>query len=211
MTGTRTVRPTYRTLIAIPTRVDGPRVTLRPLAPADAPAFLAAVAESRAALVSWVRGVSRLKDLDDVSDYVARMTADWIERSRLCFAVRDGQDQGLLGEVTLQRIDWDAGSAEVGFWLRSSATGHGYMTEAVGLLVDLFLGRLGGQRIVLRADARNDASIAIAERLAFTREGMLRRTVRGPDDALRDVVIYARLRDDNRSISGSDSAPSRRP
>ncbi|HEV2527092.1 MAG TPA: GNAT family N-acetyltransferase [Thermomicrobiales bacterium] len=187
----------YRTLIDVPTRLDGQRVTLRSLGPADAPELLAAIAESRAEFAPWIRGVSRIMDIDDATDYCARMAADWIERSRLCFAVRARHDGRLLGEVTLHRIDWNIGSAEVGFWLRTTATGGGYMTEAMGLVTHLIFDLLGGQRIVLRADSGNRGSIAIAERLGFCHEATHRRAARGSDDTLRDVVVYAKVRENH--------------
>ena len=37
----------------------------------------------------------------------------------------------LVGIAGLQDIDWDVPKFEIGYWCRTSFTGHGYTTEAV--------------------------------------------------------------------------------
>ena len=50
---------------------------------------------------------------------------------------------------------------------------------------------LGARRVELRIDARNHPSIAVAERLGFELEGILRRDVRDHHGVLRDTRVYA--------------------
>lgn len=60
-----------------------------------------------------------------------------------------------------------ADRVEIGYWLRSDATGQGYATEAVQSLL-MAVERLPGVRSVeIHCDARNRASAAVPHRLGF--------------------------------------------
>ena len=87
-------------------------------------------------------------------------------------------------------------SFEIGYWLRQSAEGHGYMSEAVRLITTYLFDNLGAQRVMIRCDARNARSKAVAERLGFPFEGGTRHDEIGTDGTVRDSLIYAMIPDD---------------
>ena len=62
---------------------------------------------------------------------------------------------------------------EIHYWLASDRTGRGYVTEAAQALLVWAPEALGTKRIVLHAGMENRRSLAIAERLGFTRDGEL--------------------------------------
>lgn len=97
-----------------------------------------------------------------------------------------------LGPVGLHRVEWSHRTAEVGYWTAAAARGRGLTTEAVGLMCAWALGPLGLQRIELRADVENAASQRVAEKLGFTREGVLRGAQDGPQGR-RSLVLYGLL------------------
>jgi RimJ/RimL family protein N-acetyltransferase len=70
--------------------------------------------------------------------------------------------------------------------------GHGYATEATGLVLRLGFEELGLHRIVGRLDARNVASAGVLERLGMRREAHLRENefVKGE---WVDELVYAML------------------
>jgi RimJ/RimL family protein N-acetyltransferase len=85
-------------------------------------------------------------------------------RRRLVFGVWHGDE--FLGETGLYEIDWHAGVAEVGYWLRESARGQGYATEAAQTLLR-YAASLGLRTFEAHIALDNVASRRIAERLGF--------------------------------------------
>ncbi len=85
------------------------------------------------------------------------------------------------------------GQAEVGYVLTPAHYGHGYATEAVGVLLRLGFEDLGLHRIAARCDARNTASARVMERAGLRREAHLVQSefVKG---GWTDELIYAILR-----------------
>jgi hypothetical protein len=56
------------------------------------------------------------------------------------------RERRFLGEVGLHDVDWSGGVCSVGYWLRSSARGQGFTSEALGLLQSHASSALGLQR-----------------------------------------------------------------
>jgi RimJ/RimL family protein N-acetyltransferase len=80
----------------------------------------------------------------------------------------------LLGELSLfprsaeGRVEAAAADRlEIGYWLRSDATGKGYATEAARAMLELALTVPGMLRVEIHCDARNVASAAVPQRLGF--------------------------------------------
>lgn len=183
--------PEYPSLIALPDRLEGPRVLLRPYRADDAAAVFAAIDESRAHLAPWMDWVGRHRTVDDTRDYCLRMAADWLVRHSLILGMFDRADGRYLGGTGFHAPDWATPSFEAGYWIRPSAEGNGYVTEAVRLQVDLAFGVLGARRVELWCDARNDRSRRVAERCGFVLEGRLRNRTRRPDGSLSDDLVFS--------------------
>jgi RimJ/RimL family protein N-acetyltransferase len=116
-----------------------------------------------------------------------------LNRTDLAFLAFERSTGRLVGSVGLHRTDWDLPKTEVGYWIRTSEVGKGYVTEGVQALVGWAFDQLGAQRVELVVEDRNTASRRVAERCGFVLEGVLRNVARGPDGSLRNSCIYARL------------------
>jgi len=87
------------------------------------------------------------------------------------------------------------GVAEIGYWTRADARGRGVATRTVRLLAEWVLGDLGGERLELQADTRNVASIRVAEKAGFTKEGVIRSARTNARDGRRvDHALFSLLR-----------------
>lgn len=193
----------YPTLIEVPDQLVGDRVLLRPLRPDDGPAILAAIEESRAELDRWLVWPKSFQTEEHARDYCHRMAADWIRRSQLVFGIFDRETGTYLGGTGLHDIEWDIPALEIGYWLRTSATGKGYMTEAVSLLTACAFERLGARRVTITSDVKNAASRAIPERLGYGLEGILRNDSLDPHGDVRSTAVYALTDDDYRALTHS--------
>jgi RimJ/RimL family protein N-acetyltransferase len=79
------------------------------------------------------------------------------------------------------------------------------MTEAVRLLTDFAFDHLAANRVMIRCDARNTRSAAVAQRLGFILEGRMRCDNVAPDGQLRDTLVFSLVRDDARWPAPVDS------
>jgi ribosomal-protein-serine acetyltransferase len=81
------------------------------------------------------------------------------------------------------------------------------VTRTVTALLDHGFGPLGLRRISLHTTVDNVRSRAVAHRLGFTEEGVLREAVAFPDE-LRDEVVYGLLADEWRWNQSSEKLES---
>jgi ribosomal-protein-serine acetyltransferase len=155
----------------------GPRVALRPYRPDDAQATYDAIMESLAEIRPWLpfaKFYDKPDGLDEMRAYINRTNANRLLREEFASALWRTDDNTFLGAIGLHPRNWAIRSFEIGYWQRTSATGHGYMTEAVKLLADYAFATYDAQRILIRCDAANARSAAIPLRLGFVEEGQLR-------------------------------------
>ena len=183
--------PEYTSLIPLPDELRGAGVVLHPYRAEDADALHASVAESREHLRPWVSWVDRHATIEGTRDFVAHMMAQWLLREELVLAIWEPSTGQHLGECGLHHIDWRLRRFAVGYWLRASAEGRGYMTEAVRLLTTFAFDALHAHRVELTCDALNTRSAAVAERLGYVREARLRNEELARDGTLRDTLVYA--------------------
>jgi len=97
----------------------------------------------------------------------------WDEQESFAYLIRLSDTGELLGVIDLININLKHHSAEIGFWLKKSACGNGYMTEAVlGLEKEAF--KQGFHRIVIGNDPENIKSVNVAKKAGYHFEGVLR-------------------------------------
>jgi RimJ/RimL family protein N-acetyltransferase len=106
------------------------------------------------------------------------------------------RDSGrLVGSIGVFHADWDVRSAEIGYGVRSDARRKGYATEALVAVARWALTEGGIQRAWLTANTDNVASVRVAEKAGFRREGTLRRAGK-EDDGLHDQALFSLLDDE---------------
>jgi ribosomal-protein-alanine N-acetyltransferase len=112
----------------------------------------------------------------------------------LPFAIRvEGR---LAGQVTLDNIVRGAlRSGYLGYWIDRSVAGRGMASLAVALVCDHAFGEAGLHRVEADIRPENLPSQRLVERLAFRREGLLRRYL-DIDGDWRDHISYALLAED---------------
>jgi ribosomal-protein-serine acetyltransferase len=188
----------YHSQISLFDELVGERVVVRPYWPEDAKQHYMAIEESREHLARWLPWVSGYASVADSHDYIARERAHWLLRDDMGLGIFERATGRYLGGTGLHPRNWSIGVFEIGYWLRTSAEGHGFMTEAVRLLTDFALDTLGANRVFIRCDARNVRSAGVARRLGFIEEARLRNELRAPDGSLRDTLVFSRIPTDPR-------------
>ena len=118
-------------------------------------------------------------------------------------AVLDGEDQALAGVINFSEIVRGAfESAYVGYFAFAPLEGQGYMSEGFALALDFAFRDFGLHRVEANVQPDNARSLALVERLGFTREGYSRRYVKIAG-RWRDHVRYAMLAEDWRTLRGA--------
>lgn len=82
-------------------------------------------------------------------------------------------DAQLIGNIEM-RINTYNGSAELGYWIDEDYEGRGVVTRACRALIEHGKTGFGLRRFELYTAAHNDRSGAVARRLGFEHEGVLR-------------------------------------
>lgn len=180
----------FRTQVKLFAELAGERVVVRPYRVEDAEALREAVEESREHIRAWLPFADAHQTIEETRDWITHRVADWLLREDMGTGIFLREDGAFLGGLGLHPRSWEIGFFEIGYWLRASAEGHGYMREAVSLLIEFAARDLLASRLEIRCDARNARSAGVAERLGFKREGHIRNGLHAPTGGMRDTLIF---------------------
>ena len=120
---------------------------------------------------------------DAVSAYVDGVHARWRDGLQISLAIV--VEGALVGGCDLDHLDTDR--PDLGYWLAPDARGRGDATRAGKLILELAEDQLGCSSVCLEVEADNARSIAVAERLGFTRARGAERVHDG-----RPLLVYER-------------------
>lgn len=79
-----------------------------------------------------------------------------------------------IGNIGIFNLDKEKKSGEIGYWLSAKFARNGYMSEAVGLLEKEFFTNNNLNRIQIRCDEKNIASLGVAKKCGYFFEGKFR-------------------------------------
>lgn len=184
-------------LLNFPVPIITPRLILRPPQIGDGLVVNEAVLESFDVLNEFMPWTKKKPSFEESEEFVRRATANWILKINnepyLPFFIFDKKTSQFIGSSGYHNYNWDIPSIETGYWIRSSCTGRGLMTEAVNALTQYAFKQLGVGRITITCDATNIRSRKIPERLGFSLEGTLKGNRRNPvTNKLSDTLVYSR-------------------
>jgi RimJ/RimL family protein N-acetyltransferase len=172
----------------MPSEIQTPRLLLRPWRADDAMALLPVLEANRAHIGPWIPArVAQPVELPLLAQRLAGFGAAFDEDREWRFGMFARDDGRVLGEIDLFARNAEGRVAlpesdrgELGYWLRSDATGQGLVLEGAraALAVAAELNRFG--HVEIRCDLRNAPSVAVARRLGFS----LADTI--ADDPIRD-------------------------
>jgi RimJ/RimL family protein N-acetyltransferase len=182
-------------LIDVPMPIRTPQLLLRPKQVGDGATTAAAVAETWDELHRWMRWAEIRDEFTEESMEIRnrRVMASFILREGIELMGIEVETGTVVIWCGLHDIDWQGRQCDTGYWVRKSAHGRGFATEATNALVRYGFGALGMRRIGLTHSAGNEASRRIAEKLGFCFEGIQRSANVLPGGKLADRHCYARV------------------
>lgn len=183
-------------LLDLPNEIVTERMIIRPPHPGDGAGAHEAIMESLENLKPWMPWATPDATVEETEANTRQAIAKWQTREDLRLMLVSRSDGSHLGGSGLHRIDWDVPCFEIGYWIRTSAQGKGYVTEAVNAITEFAFGTLGAERIEIRCDALNVRSAAVAKRCGYPLEATLRNQARSHTGDLRDTLLFAMIRAD---------------
>ncbi len=180
----------------MPDYIDSDRLVLRPPRMGDGAMINEAIRESFPELSRWMPWARHMPSIPESETFAREAAARFRTREELPLLIIRKKDGLYLGSTGMHNINWEVPRFEIGYWIRTSMSGHGYMTEAVKALTAFTFETLNAVRMEIRCDSRNERSAAVARRAGYTLEAKLKWEGRDNDGGLRDTLIFCKLRDD---------------
>jgi RimJ/RimL family protein N-acetyltransferase len=180
-----------------PYRIETERLVIRCWDPADAPLLKEALDSSLEHLrpfMEWAH--DEPQPVEKKAELLRSFRALYDTGESFVMGIFDRSEQQVLGGSGLHaRVG--PGGLEIGYWIRASATRQGIASETSAVLTRVGLEICEADRIEIRIEPRNEASMGIPRKLGFAEEATLRRRLPGrAGGPLRDVTIFTMFRED---------------
>ncbi len=176
------------------------RITIRPYQTGDVDALYEAALESRQAVYPWLAWCHPNYSRNDSLSWVSTRKDSWESDWDYSFVISDRESGRFLGGVGLNQINRLHQLCNLGYWVRSSATGAGVATRAVLLVSRFGLEEAGFNRLEIVAAIDNHASQRVAEKAGALKEGVLKMRII-VHNMVYDAVLYSITREEGTHLS----------
>jgi RimJ/RimL family protein N-acetyltransferase len=166
--------------VAPPETIDLDGFHLRRATADDVEALHEAVRTSFAELHPWMPWCTEPVEIAAQREFIERSETSWTAQTAFNWLIVDagGHVIGTIG--LMDRVG--PGALEIGYWLRSDATGRGVVTRATARVTDIALGLPGVERVEIHCDAANTRSAAVPQRLGYRLEREVHREPTAPGE-----------------------------
>ena len=175
--------------------LTGDRIVLKRLRPTIkiATEMFANINLNRTHLGKWFPWVELTKKVEDSLKYLFDEEDKTKKGEKIDYGIYFNGKH--IGNVGIFDIEWEHRCAEIGYWLSSEFLRNGYMTEAVRVLERYGFEVLGLNRIQIKCDERNEASVGVAKKCGYKLEGLLREdTYIKKEGRFRSTYMFSKLK-----------------
>jgi ribosomal-protein-serine acetyltransferase len=142
------------------------------LVPENATELFLLITENKLYLEHWFGWAHHIKSEADCLDFIQQSIQKQKTNQSFDFGIWLG-DQ-LIGMVGLFAINWNHRHAEIGYWISEKHQGKGLVTQSVQAIMTYAFLEYKLNRIEILCSTDNMRSRALAERLNFKFEGVMR-------------------------------------
>ena len=183
-------------------RIEGIRFTndmlmLRPYKVTDIEPCFNAIRESINELLPWMWWCHNTYSINDTQIWVESRPDAWQNATEYSFAIIDSKDGSFLGGCGLSNINRTDRCVNLGYWVRTSRSGHGLAPAAALGVARFAFKELELNRVEIVIATENKASMRVAEKIGALREGILRKRI-VVRDTVYDAFLFSLLVDDVR-------------
>ena len=166
-------------------------VKLRQLAEQDAEELTLLIDRNRSYLKQWLPWLNNNTTIHDTARFIGRSMEQADDHNGFTFGiVCEGVLTGVIGQ---HYLDSSNRRTELGYWLDEGHQGRGIVTRAAARLTGYAFSDQDCNRVILQCAVGNTRSRAVAERLGFVPEGVLREAEWLYDHYV-DLVVYSMLK-----------------
>lgn len=165
---------------------------IRPYQATDAEALWQAARESVAEVFPWLPWCHPEYSMTEAVDWATSKARLAAEGREFAFAVV-GADGRFLGGCGVNQINRIHRFGNLGYWVRTSATGRGVASEAARQVAEFAFRDTDLVRLEIVCAVENRPSQHVAQRVGAVREGVLRNRLHLHGKAL-DAVMYSLIR-----------------
>lgn len=179
-------------------RLESPRLRLRPLELEDAEAITALLQDP--AIARWTNSIPWPYSLDDARAYLSTRSDADATGDSFVWAMVEKKSDAFAGTIGLHDVHPDRGRAELGYWIGQPFREKGYTTEAARRVLSWAFEVARFERIQATYMPGNDASAGVMRRIGMQPEGLLRRYGFKNGEHF-DLYLQAVLNDDSTWLS----------
>lgn len=139
-------------LLSIPESFESDRLLIRAPLWGDGLQLNKAIRESNEELRPWMPWAQNVPTPEESEINIRRGRLEFLDRTDLRLLLFSKETGQLVGSSGLHRMDWQARKFEIGYWVRTSFGGKGYITEAVEAITQYAWRELNANRVEIRCD-----------------------------------------------------------
>ena len=173
-------------------------ISLEFLEEIHAESLLNLVNANRVYLREWLPWVDHMQTVANFTRYIIDTKKRAADKTDFGYAIII--DKNIVGRMGLHHINYQNKIGEIGYWLADGLQGRGIITKCCTALINHGFTQLGLNRIEIKCGLGNDKSLAIAEKMQFKQEGILRKAEL-LNGKFIDLYLYAMLKEEWERIS----------
>ncbi len=180
-----------------PYRIETERLVIRCYEPRDAALLKDAIDSSLDHLRAWMPWTEHEpQTLEEKTGLLKAFRSQFDLGDNFVMGIFSADESEVIGGTGLHPRN-EPGGLEIGYFIRASATRQGYVTESTAALTRVGFEICGADRIEIRIDPENEASLGVPRKLGYIEEATLRRRLPGKAGGEpRDVTMFTMFRRD---------------
>lgn len=189
--------------VEVPDVIKTQRLELRLLDLSMVPEMSAAIHASAKEFQPWFDWVHpTLPSLEDTMEFSCQNIKGQKAKEEFHYCIYEKTENVLVGRISFDKAKPTVPSYNIGYWMHSNYTGHGYMLEAAKGLINMAWNAWPVRRLEIYHDTYNHASAKIIQNLCnefgFIKESESANCLRSLyDDTLRTHIGYTLTRGDD--------------
>ena len=173
-------------------------ISLEFLEEIHAESLLNLVNANRSYLREWLPWVDQMQTIANFAYYISETKRRAAEKTDFGYAIII--DKNIAGRIGLHHINQQNKIGEIGYWLADGLQGRGIITKCCTAIINHGFTQLELNRIEIKCATGNNKSRAVAEKLKFKQEGILKQAER-LNGKFIDLYLYAMLKEEWKNIN----------
>jgi ribosomal-protein-alanine N-acetyltransferase len=128
--------------------------------------------------------------LEATERYILDKKAEFQAKSGFTFAIKDNEDQNIIGLIIIKKLNWETKQAEFAYCIGSEKAGKGWMTKAVNEISNYAFNDLKLKTLQIIAHKTNLASVKVAENCGFVWKRTLPNEFTPTNELPLDMELY---------------------